>query len=316
MTGKAPTLGEKWSLTSRAMTCLIVLCIVLAGFIGCRNARDSGSTVTGRALRFPLGTGVPFIRVLVNGENALRLQVTDSAGTFAMYHVPVGVYTVTFARFGVKLWSTELAITEDDTTFVVELPELDAGVNDLSGTVEDQEDIIADAEVWVIYADGGVAYTTSNESGEYRFENLPDGSTTIVATARDHQMIVVKDVSIGFEGVTKLDIDMDVIPDFEWGSVMGSVKNADGDVLEDSYVGIFPQSTVPSLYMVAQEETLSGQAYILTHIPPGTYTVICTHSGYALKTAVVVVQANQTTGVNFVLDSDDYRWRSSEHSGP
>ncbi len=307
---------------SRAMTLLIVLCIVLVGFTGCRNARDSGSTVTGRALRFPLGTGIPFIRVLVNGENALRLQVTESSGTFVMYHVPVGVYTVTFARFGVKLWSTELAITESDCTFdsaraiFVELPQLDAGVNDLSGTVEDQQNIIADAEVWAIYADGGVAYATSNESGEYRFENLPDGSTTIVATAPNHQMRVVKDVTIGFEGVTKLDIDMDVIPDFEWGSMIGFVKNADGDVLKDSYVGIFPESTVPSLYMVAQEETLSGQGYLVNHIPPGTYTVICTHSGYALKTALVVVQANQTTGVNFVLDSDDYRWRSSEHSGP
>ena len=118
---------------------MVLLIVVSIGgfFTGCEKSRASGSTVTGRSLRLPVGSGVPFVRVLVEGPEDTRLQVTDSGGTFTINHVPTGSYTVTFAFMGVQLHSTGLVIDQDEETYVVDLPDLDTGIEQLFGTVSD-----------------------------------------------------------------------------------------------------------------------------------------------------------------------------------
>jgi hypothetical protein len=284
---------------------LLVLALLIP--TGCKNSNASGSTVTGRSLRFPINSGVPFVRVLVNGENALRFQITDSNGSFTMVHVPVGTYQVKFARFGVLLYSTQLVITENEQTYVVNIPSVEVGANPLSGIIMDSvtEEVIGDAEIWVIYPDGGIAYTTSDETGEYSLENLPDGNVTIAIITEDYLPMVEEDVEMGFEGDLKKDYELDVIPDFDGGIVTGVVRTQDGEILDEAYVGLFPNDVQPSIYMVARKETLSTtDGYALGFIEPGTYTVICTHSGFALDSELVIIEENQTYNVDFILDAE------------
>ncbi len=316
MTGKNLGNEKVWRLTSLVCMILMVLAIALAVLPGCtKGSRGSGSTVTGRCLRFPIDSGVPFIRVLVNGENALRFQVTDSNGSFTMNHVPTGSYEVKFARFGLELYSTDLVIEENEITCIVNMPELADGIAELSGSVSDHLDFVGGCKVWIIYPDNGLAYAETDENGEYAFENLPDGETTIVAIADDHQVKIIEDIKVGFEGVYELDIEVDVIPDFDSGAVKGVVRNQDGEILEESYVGIFRNDVDPSIYMVAQEETLTTiDGYELAEIPPGTYTIICTHSGYVLESEPVNIEAFVEYTVDFVLDSDEDIWRSPERN--
>jgi hypothetical protein len=295
---------------------LMALLLLFSLAPGCQSSRDSGSTVTGRALSYPIGNSIPFIRVLINGDNALRLQVTDSAGSFSMFHVPKGAYKVRFARFGVELYSQDLVIDQDKTTYVVNLPELPAGDKELTGMIEDRDGSIGNAEVWLIYDGGGVAYGMSNEDGQYAIGDLPDGDTTVVMLAQNYQMKVIEDVRIGFEGTGELDAELDVIPDYVGGIVLGSITTEDGENLTDAYVGVFPKDEVPSIFMVAQAETLStDEGYIMADVPPGEYTVICTRSGYALDTADVVVVEKGTHYVDFTLDSEEKIFRETDFAG-
>jgi len=283
---------------------------------GCQSSRDSGSTVTGRAMSYPTGNSVPFIRVLINGESALRLQITDSTGAFSMFHVPKGAYRIRFARFGVELYSQDLVIDQDETTYVVNLPELSAGTNELTGMIEDSEGPIGEAEVWLIYDGGGIAYGTSNEDGQYAIGDIPDGDTTVIMLAENYQTQVFEDVRIGFEGTNELDAELDIIPDYEGGIVLGNITTEDGENLPDAYVGVFPKDAVPSIFMVAQAETLSvEEGYILVDVPAGEYTVICTKSGYALDTADVVVEEGGTHYIDFTLDSEEKIFRDTNLAG-
>jgi len=296
-----------------AMIIVVMLIAAIGIFSGCQNSNASGSTVTGRALRFPSVTGVPFIRMLLNGDNAVRFQVTDSNGSYTMFHVPTGTYQVKYARFGFLVYSEPLVIDENGQTYVVDLPEVIAGVNVLGGLIDDSEGPLQNAEIWLVYQDGGIAFAATNEDGEYTLNDLPEGAVKVVAIAPDHLPRMAEDVQIGFEGINELDFELEVIPDFEGAVVMGTVTTSDGEALEDSYVGIFHDSADPSLYMVARAETLSdSDGYILEKIPAGIYTVICTHSGYALDTKSIVVDEGGEYTMDFVLDSEEYLWQTNQ----
>jgi hypothetical protein len=81
-------------------------------------------------------------------------------------------------------------------------------------------------------------------------------------------------------------------------------------------VGVFPKDAVPSIFMVAQTETLSvEEGYILVDVPAGEYTVICTKSGYALDTADVVVEEGGTHYIDFTLDSEEKIFRDTNLAG-
>jgi len=304
--------GYPWGTICLLSAALLAASTALAFFPGCTNSRDSGSTVTGRALRFPIGNPLPFVRVLVKGENALRLQVTDSNGSFTMFHVPTGTYNVRFARFGVELYSQPLVIDQNDTTYVVHFPDLASGNGRLSGAVEDDLGPVVGAEVWVLYSGGGVAYGVSNLDGAYEVPGLPAGEVVVVCEARGHLTRVYEGVSIGAEGVTELDIELEVRAAYNGGTVLGVVRTVEGEVLKDAYVGIFHDVEVPSLFMIAERETLSTESgYVLPNIPAGKYTVICMRSGYALRTQSVVVEEFGIHRVDFVLDSEEKIWRTT-----
>jgi hypothetical protein len=297
------------SVSSIIPTILALLLLSMAFVVstGCRNSNASGSTVTGRSLRFPVGSGIPFIRVLVNGPEALRFQVTDSNGSFTMVHVPVGTYDVKFARFGVLLYSTTLGVLDNEQTYVVNMPTIEVGSNPLTGLIQDSftEEPLEGIEIWVIYADGGVAYSTTDENGEYLLENLPDGDVTLAVISDDYLPQIQDGVEIGFEGDLKQDFILDVIPDFIGGTVTGVVRTSDGEVLDEAYIGIFRNNVEPSIYMVAEQETLSTpDGYSLTPIPEGTYTVICAHSGYELDSEIVIIEPNQIYNIDFILDAE------------
>ncbi len=276
---------------------------------GCLNTRDSGSTVTGRALSMPGPAAVPFIRTLIKGDNAIRFQVTDSNGSFTVMHVPKGSYTVKFARFGIDLYSQDLVIDEDEQTYIVNMPDLSTGEVALSGVVTDLYGPVEAAEVWLTYDESGLARAETDEEGVYRFEDLPAGFATLVCLAEDHLMRLFEDIYIGPGGYGRFDTELEVVPDYDGGLVFGVVQDSDGEPLDDAYVGIFPANAEPSLYMVAQEETLTVTGgYQLAEVPPGVYTVIATRSGYGIKTQDVVVQAFGEHRLDFVLDSDEEIW--------
>jgi hypothetical protein len=291
-----------------------VLSVLLLGG-GCVGARDSGSTVTGRMLRFPLGNGVPFMRVLLDGSEGDRLQVTDSTGGFTMYHVPTGAYKITWAGFGVSVYSQDLVVEQNDQVYVVDVPAMQPGTATLSGSISDVNGKVQGAEMWLVYRGLGMANVTTADTGGYSFDNLPDGETTIIVKATGHITKVLDEVRIGFEGVRNLDVELSLMPQIEPGTITGIVRDEQGQPLGEAYVGAFPADMVPSLFMPATIETLSNFEGYQLEVEPGTYTLVCTKSGYALTTEVVVVEPGAQRTVDFTLTSEETIWRQSDIQG-
>jgi len=297
--------GKALSNISPPLIVLSVLLFLLACLGGCKDARASGSTVTGRAMKLPGSSAVPFVRVLVNGDEATRLKVTDSNGSYTMSKVPVGSYIVTFARFGFQLYTQSLVIDQDDETYIVDLAQLPAGTDFIGGTISSLGEAVPGAEVWLIFEDGGLVSTITNPDGLYAFSGLPSGNYVAVAMSDDLVSEAVEDVYIGFEGTRVLDFDLEPVVPFNGATMSGSVTNINGQGLDEAYVGIFPSGTVPSLYMIAISETLSsGSGYTIADIPAGTYTVVCTRSGYLLESDVLIAEEGNSYTLNFELDEE------------
>ena len=288
---------------------LVALNVGLAMFSSCQSSRDSGSTVTGRALRFPTSDPVAFVRVLLDGKTADRIQVTDATGAFAMFHVPVGNYKVTYARFGVDLYTTNLVVDQNEQTYIVDMPPMEEGTNTLSGKVTSEEKDIGGAEIWVIYPGKGIAYTTTNDSGKYTFSKLPDGEVKILIIAKGYLTETFEDVKIGFEGTSKLEVELKPAPEVVTGRITGKVKDEEGDPIPGAYVGALPSGVIPSIYTPVSGETLSEFTGYTLELPAGTYTVVCTASGFAPQVKTAVVEENGEYTLDFTLISEETLWR-------
>jgi len=298
--------GNAFRYLSHAGLVILVLIMVVTVSGGCKGSRASGSTVTGRALRLPGASAVPFVRVLVDGDEASRLQVTDSNGSYTMFGLPVGSYTVTFARFGFQLYTQDLVINEGEETYVVDLAQITPGIEQIGGTITSLDFPVTDAEIWLIFDDGGLVSATTNSNGEYTITGLPSGIYTVVAEGNQLVTEVFEGVYIGFEGTMELNIDLEPVVPFAAANLTGVVTNKDGEILDEAYVGIFPSGTVPSLEMVAVGEALSDlTGYTLTTIPEGTYTVLCTRSGYVLTSELLIVEPGNHYTIDFELGSEE-----------
>lgn len=282
------------------------LCVNLVVLNGCKVSRDSGSTVTGRGVRFPSGDGIPLMRVLLNGPEDTRFRATDSQGEYTMLHVPTGSYDVTFARFGYTIYSEQLVVDKDEETYVLNLPQLTGGVESLTGTITDPfGGQINGAEVWLLYDNGGLAYGQSAVGGNFAIDNLPDGNVNIIASADGFETAVYEEERIGFEGLRYLDVILEPVPDFVPGIVSGLVRNEDGEILSDAYIGVFLPGQVPGILTPAVTEVLTSQSgYLIDNLPEGTYTLLCLKSGYLLESELLLIEEGQSSTVDFELEPE------------
>jgi len=301
---------------------LLIIAILLLNLIailpGCRmNVAETGSTITGRSVEAPSGDGVPFIRVLLAGDNDTRFRVTDSDGYYTMFHVPKGNYTMTFAWFGFELFSTSVAVTENDLIYTVGLPQLSSGLEGFQGTINDVNGSISNATVRLIYPSGAIAQTESDQFGAYLFENLPDSEGVIVVAQADGYVSqVIEDIKIGFEGTRILDFELNPVVAPEVGRLFGTVKDKDGENLVDVYIGVFPAGTVPSILAIATAEVLTDETgFNIPKVPAGSYTVLCIKSGFAPESEIVVVENGGEYTFSFVLDTEEEIWRQSTRIG-
>ena len=112
-----------------------------------------------------------------------------------------------------------------------------------------------------------------------------------------------------------LDVELTLLPQTEPGTIIGVVRDEQGQPLSEAYVGAFPAGVVPSLFMPATIETLSSFEGYKLEVAPGTYTLVCTKSGYALTTEIVVVEPGAERTADFRLTSEETIWRQSDIQG-
>jgi len=154
----------------------------------------------------------------------------------------------------------------------------------IQGTVTDGTYPITGASVT-----DGTRTATTDSTGNYKITGVPDGTYTVTAAASGyHSTSHQATVSCG--GTTTLNFTLTKILN---GAISGKIFDADTGL---PIVG----ATVTDGTRTATTNT-SGD-YTLSDVPPGTYTVIASASGYQSLSQSVNVQEGLTSTANFALN--------------
>jgi hypothetical protein len=133
--------------------------------------------------------------------------------------------------------------------------------------------------------------TTTNSDGSYTLSKVAPGTYTVTASKTGYLSASQPNVSVQVGQTTT--VNFVLTPNV--GTISGTVTAQGGGGISDATV-----TTSPGNYSAT---TGSGGSYSIPNVPAGTYSVTASKSGYSPDTKTgVVVNANQTTTVNFTLN--------------
>ena len=157
----------------------------------------------------------------------------------------------------------------------------------ITGTVTDAEDGSAIAGATVT---DGTRTTTTDATGGYTIADIPPGTYQVTASRSGYQSssLTVTVVS-GATAVANLALNEITTP----GSITGTVTDAeDGSAIASATVTDGTRTVLTDA---------AGQ-YTINDVPPGTYEVTASKSGYESSTSTVTVVSGGTAVMNFSLD--------------
>ena len=171
--------------------------------------------------------------------------VTDGAGHYTIYNLPVGAFNVT-AGLGVHMGRAAGRIDQAGQTATVDV-RLESGAARISGRVSrldpGQSAPVPIPGIHVVYFQGvavgpnplGVVQTDAE--GKYVLEGMPSGQFTLLAALnRRDQKTLTDYVTEG--GVLVRDLVIEIKPEATYGSVTGTVRLPNGAPAEGVIVGI------------------------------------------------------------------------------
>ncbi|WP_248930004.1 beta strand repeat-containing protein [Paenibacillus hamazuiensis] len=208
-------------------------------------------------------------------SNGAINQTSNDGGVYTL-NVPPGTYTVTVYKTGYPTESkTNVQVMSGQTT-TVNFGNVSAG--SISGTVTDASGHPVSGASVSVSGSGGSANTDA--SGKYTL-NVPVGTYIVTVSKTGYAPYVKNNILVTVGSTTTVD--------FGYGAISGTVTDENSQPVPSASVsaGVISQSTN------------DGGSYTL-NVPPGTYTVTASKSGYPTESKTnVQVTAGQTTTVNF-----------------
>jgi hypothetical protein len=211
--------------------------------------------------------------------------ITNVSGFYRLPVVPEGSYDVTASGPGFTSFTMHDVVVPSGATVTVDFA-LSVPMGTIEGVVRDaRTDLpVAGAEV----SCGGAA-ATSDESGNYSLDVAPATGLVVTAWADGYRTASISDVTVVDGETTALDIALEPLA----GTVTGKVG--------DTVTGLAISGATVSAGGVSAATNYTGR-YTLSYVPPGTYTVTATASGYGTGTvAGVAVTDGATTSADFAL---------------
>jgi uncharacterized membrane protein len=222
-------------------------------------------------------------------SDGTRTVTTDATGEYTIADVPAGTYQVTASKEGYQSSSTTVNVLSGSSA-VADLALTAAMLpGSITGSVTDAENgsPIAGATV-----NDGTRTTTTDAAGEYTIADVPAGSHEVTASKEGYQSSsMTVNVLSGSSAVANLSLTEVVLP----GSITGLVTDA-----EDGLP--IAGATVSDGTRTVTTDT-SGE-YTIADVPPGTYQVTASKSGYESSTSTATVVSGGTSVTNFSLSPE------------
>jgi uncharacterized membrane protein len=228
-------------------------------------------------------SGAAIVGAIISYSGGSTTATTNSAGSYTLAVAP-GTYSVTASASGF-LASTQpnVSVTSNSTT-TVNFALAQSGT--ISGTVTNSAGTGL-ANATVSYS-GGSATATTNSGGAYTLSVAP-GTYSVTASATGYQSSTQSNVIVSIGATTTANFSLVQLI----GTISGTVTNSAGAAISGatvSYSGGSPTAT-----------TNAAGSYALS-VPPGTYSVTATATGYqSTNQSNVTVTNGNTTTVNFTL---------------
>lgn len=268
--------------------------------------------ISGRVLQMdgvtPVGGATVTATLEGAGPSAFNLSTTSAPdGSYSVSGLPEGTYTVVAQKPGFSSATVPgVAVTQGNITTGIDLL-LAPGPGSLSGRVTNAQNNLPILGAKVSVTSGGreIASATTDANGQYRIEQVPAGTYTVLATATGFATGRQTGVVVRTDEETKnVNFALNPLPP---GSLSGTITNAANNrPLGDAVVEVLADgAVVASVVSTAQVQTLGGITfnYRFEAIPAGTYSVRVRASGFEeqTRTGVTIRSGQETSNVNFVL---------------
>jgi hypothetical protein len=230
------------------------------------------------------------IKVTSGTSNGLT-ATADASGSYRFDALPTGSTTLVASATG-YMDSTQSVTVNGTNTLNFTLSTTPPATAALSGTVSNQAGTkVGGATVKVTSGTSSGQTATTDANGAYRFDALPTGSTTLVASASGY---TDSTRTVTVNGTNTLDFTLSQTPPTT-GSLSGTVSNDSGARL--------PGATVQVTSGSASGQSATTDAtgnYRFDALPLAGFSIVARATGYIDKTALVTVVASGTT-LNFTL---------------
>ncbi|MBD3392305.1 MAG: outer membrane beta-barrel protein, partial [Chitinivibrionales bacterium] len=230
----------------------------------------------------------PLAHATVSLLNTNHSALSDSAGSFALAHVPPGTYSLLATKWGyeTKVTSGLVIRAKEETQVDIAIVPREVGMLSAGGTVGAVEGVVVDDEgepfegAMVLVKETG-DWTSADHVGRFRMDSIAGGVYTVIAAAEGFDTVVNQDVDVWNGEVTSLtlqlkkesaaDGELSVHPDKAaiTGIVVDSEKQSP---LAGVAVGVIDSD-------VKAVTDPSGR-YVLEDLAPGRYTLRFLLSGY------------------------------------
>lgn len=253
------------------------------------------ATIRGRVT--DANTGEPIqsagvITVISGSGIVVASTLTDQEGKYILTGLAPGDYNVIFSADGYVSQTVMITLSQGETAILNAA--LEPNPATLTGFVRDAATLspIENVLIQVFRPEGTLIGTTLTDmNGNYTISGLPGGTVVVIARAIGYQS-QLQTVSLTRGNISTLNFLLEDNP----ASVSGTVTDIQtGLPISQVLVQIFPAGS-----QVPIRSTLTDPSgfYILTGLPPGTYVIRFTASGYPAKEVTVFLQE----GENRLLD--------------
>jgi uncharacterized membrane protein len=240
-------------------------------------------TISGQVTDAGDGSPVSAVRV----SDGTRYDFTDPYGNYAIDGVPPGDYQVVASKDGYESSSLTVTVLEGNTAVADFYLNEIVVPGSIIGKVADAED---GSPILGAVVSDGTRTTTTDASGEYTIADVPPGTYEVTAGKSGYESSSsTVDVLSGTTAVADLSLTRIIV----FGTITGLVTDAeDGSPIVGAVVTDGTRTTTTDA---------SGE-YTIADVPPDSYEVTASKSGYESLSLTVTVLEEATVVADFALN--------------
>lgn len=256
------------------------------------------ATIRGRVTDAKTGEPIQSAGVItvISGSGIIVAStLTDQEGNYILSGLSPGNYNVIFSAEGYVSQTVMITLNRGET--VILNAALQSNPATLTGYVREAKTLspIENALIQVFSTDGTLIGTTLTDmNGNYTVSGLPGGTVVVVARATGYQS-QLQSITLTRGTTSNLNFLLAGNP----ASVRGTVTDSQtGQPIPQVLVQIFP---IGSRVPIRSTLTDPDGFYILTGLPPGTYVIRFTASGYPVEEVTIVLAEGENRLLNVQL---------------